>query len=123
MHTQLSKNFNSKEFDSPDIKFSGKNISLDLIVKLQSLRDLYKKPIVIISGVRSKQHNLKIGGVPNSAHVIFQAADIKVNNSHDRFLLLKLALQVGFNRIGINKNSLHLDVSKSGPQNVIWDYY
>ena len=51
MHTQLSKNFNSKEFDSPDIKFSGKNISLDLIVKLQSLRDLYKKPIVIISGV------------------------------------------------------------------------
>lgn len=123
MSIQLTKNFNSREFDSPDAPNSGINISRLFVHKLQRMRDIYGKPIVIISGVRTKKRNKKVGGVPNSTHMLFTGADIKVKKSRDMFLLLNAALQVGFVRIGVNNGSMHLDNSYDKPQDVIWTYY
>ncbi len=119
---QLSENFNSKEFDSPDIPFSGNNVKRGLVVKLQMLRHLYKSSIHINSGVRSVEHNNKVGGIANSEHLTGEAVDIKCDNSIMRHELLSLALIVGFTRVGIGKSYLHLGVSATRIKNVYWLY-
>lgn len=78
---KLTNNFNLSEFASkdgapfpPDIV---KNIEV-LAQQLQILRDELNLPIVINSGYRSPQHNLKIGGAKDSFHVRGMAVDIVV---------------------------------------------
>lgn len=123
MSKQLTKNFNSKEFDSPDLVGSGLMISITLVCMLQAMRNVYKKPIVVISGVRTKKRNTKVGGVLDSEHLVFDSADIEALTSQAMYSLVVLALKVGFTRIGINNKSIHLGVSITKPNNVIWTYY
>ena len=56
--TKLSKNFTSDEFKCPCCGVI--NISTILIDKLQELRDLINKPIIITSGYRCGQYNKSI---------------------------------------------------------------
>lgn len=52
---------------------------LNLIFYLyQPLRDSLKKAVIINSGYRCKELNVKVGGVINSQHLYGQAADITV---------------------------------------------
>lgn len=50
----------------------------DLLVLLQNIRDYFRKPVVITSAIRCKQHNENVGGVAGSQHLYGKAADIKV---------------------------------------------
>jgi hypothetical protein len=63
-----------------------------------------------------------VGGGENSAHLRGTAADIKCLYAADRYLLVMLALEAGFTRIGIGEDFIHLDVDTTLPQNVIWVY-
>ena len=119
---QLSKNFNSSEFDSPDIIGSGLKMNNVLIEKLQEMRDIFGKPIRIKSGYRSVIHNKKVGGKTNSEHLQGNAVDIRIKNSNERYVLLGLALIVGFSRIGVGRDFLHLDISSTKPKEVVWLY-
>lgn len=121
-HKQLSTNFNSKEFDSPDLEFSGRKMHPSLITKLQELRDFLGQPIIINSGYRTYKQNLKVGGSVNSSHMSGLAVDIHVPNDTYRFYILRLAPIVGFNRIGIGKNFIHLDCDYSKKLFVAWVY-
>lgn len=47
--------------------------------RLQVIRDLLGKPIIINSGYRSKSHNQAIGGAEHSQHLSGTAADIVVS--------------------------------------------
>ena len=47
---------------------------------LQPLRDTLGAPVYINSGYRSKRLNAKVGGVPNSRHLLGKAADIHCDN-------------------------------------------
>lgn len=123
MHKQLTKNFNSKEFDSPDEIFSGLKMDFQFVMELQRLRDLVNEPLKISSGYRTSSHNKKINGAVHSAHLSGNAADIVVSNSTLRYLIVTYALKIGFHRIGIGKNFVHLDNSKSSGSHVIWHYY
>ncbi|MFZ7134357.1 MAG: D-Ala-D-Ala carboxypeptidase family metallohydrolase [Eubacteriales bacterium] len=59
---QLTKNFNEKEFACP---CCGKTvINMDIVNKLQKLRDFIGFPIVITSGYRCDKYNKSIGGYP-----------------------------------------------------------
>jgi hypothetical protein len=100
-------------------------LDTDLIMKLEDLRHMLGEPIVILSAYRCPKHNKEVGGVPNSAHTKGMAVDIKCVNSNYRYKVLNINFynQIGFNRIGIGKDFIHLDVDKSKPQNVIWHYY
>jgi hypothetical protein len=104
------------------------HIDKNLIDKLNMMRILLGRGMVVTSGARCEEHNTAIGGVANSAHLPHhdsgqcRAVDILVRSSEDRYELLTLALKVGFNRIGIAKNFLHLDVAWDLPQQVIFDY-
>jgi len=88
------KYFKLKEFDSPDEPGSGKHMNKEIVHMLDAVRKKFGKPIKINSGYRTV----------------------------DRFKLLNLLLEVGFNRIGIAKSFIHVDIDKNKSQNVIWGY-
>jgi len=86
-----------------------------LIAKLQELRDLINKPIIVTSGYRCQQYNKSIGGYANSPHCEGLAADIycKSVNIYD----LAGRADLIFPRIGIypDNNFIHVDIVKPHP--------
>ena len=116
------KYFKLEEFDSPDEVGSGKHMHQEILHMLDAVRKKFGKPIKINSGYRTVARNKKIGGVSKSSHLKGLAVDISCTNSVDRFKLLNLLLEAGFNRIGIAKTFIHVDIDKNKSQNVIWGY-
>lgn len=116
----MSQHFQLKEFACPHC--GANNIKTELIDKLESVREVYGKPMYINSGYRCHIHNQAIGGVPESAHVDGLAADIGCTFAGDRLRLVDLAISKGFRRIGVGKTFVHLDISEDLPQDVLWVY-
>ena len=119
--------FNYIEFDSPDLLGSGRNMSPKILEMLDLAREKFDKPIKITSGYRTKEYNedLKARGYkasPKSSHLKGLAVDIHCNNSKDRFELVDILLDVGFNRIGIANTFIHVDIDKDKPSHLIWTY-
>lgn len=121
-HTQLTKNFNSREFDSKDLPYSGNLMDQHLVYLLQTIREKINKPLVITSGFRTQAYNKKVGGVFNSSHMSGLAVDISAITGVEKFLIIKYALEVGITRIGIGKNFIHIDVDSSKPSPNVWIY-
>jgi zinc D-Ala-D-Ala carboxypeptidase len=112
--------FKLSEFACP---CCGKNgINPDIIPLLEKIREDFGKPIVINSGFRCKAHNTAVGGTSKSAHLTGEAVDIQAVNGADRFRLIQIALAKGITRIGIANGFIHMDISKTLPQNTIWLY-
>lgn len=122
------KYFTTSEFDSPDKPGSGSLMSKTIIEMLDDVRGKFGKPIVINSGYRTEEHNAKVGGKPKteiskgSSHMYGLAVDIKCTNSTDRFHLIYLLQETGFQRIGVAKTFIHVDIDFDKSQEVIWTY-
>ncbi len=119
---QLTYNFNSREFDSPDRPESGTLMNHEFMKKLQEARTISGVNFRITSGFRSSAHNQKIQGKKNSAHLTGHAADIFCIDSRHRFQIVHALFLAGFNRIGLASNFIHVDDSLSLPENVIFLY-
>jgi uncharacterized protein YcbK (DUF882 family) len=78
--------------------------------------------IVVTSNYRNPEYNRFVGGVLNSAHTKLPctAYDLSCSDSLRRFKLISALVEVGFKRIGIGKNHIHVDADLSKPQNVLW---
>lgn len=81
----------------------------------------------ITSGLRTADKNSSIiGAVPDSAHLQGVAVDLRVENSHEVYLIVSAAISVGINRIGIYVNAanvpthIHLDVATDRVSEVVW---
>lgn len=82
---------------------------MELLFKLfQKLTEM-GKTAKINSGKRCLVYNASVGGYANSPHVFGKAADISVAGM-SILELAKLCVQVGFLRIGIYTNHVHVDV-------------
>ena len=97
---QLTTNFNKIEFDSKDGFLMPPNVleNLKVLAKnLQIIRDSINSPIHINSAYRSPEHNARIGGKPNSQHILGKAADIttKKYTSKQLVLILKKMIEKG----------------------------
>lgn len=114
------KYFNHREFDSPDLPNSGINMDETFLIMLDNARSLAGVPFNINSGYRTQAHNLKVGGSPNSSHMLGLAADIRCTDSSNRYFILNSLLDAGFTRIGIYQNFIHVDLDNTKVQNVIW---
>ena len=115
-------NFTKEEFDC---KYSGKNeMQHEFMLLLQQLRTEFGRPLQITSGYRDKSHPIEAKKThSNGEHTQGNCCDIDCVNSNTRFILISLALKIGFTRIGIAKNFIHLGIGgKNLPNNVIWDY-
>lgn len=49
---------------------------LELLLKLEALRNALNVPVIITSGLRCPERNAAVGGVPGSQHLFGQAADL-----------------------------------------------
>ncbi|KDR94606.1 Peptidase M15 [Peptoclostridium litorale DSM 5388] len=108
---KLSANFCVSEFAC---KGGGGRVLFDmeLVRRLQGLRDYFKRPIVITSGYRTRSYNDMVGGAENSQHIYGRAADIKVVGiGSDK--IAAAAIRLGFRGVGIYENFVHVDVRKS----------
>lgn len=98
------------------------NMNVNFLAKLDEAREIAEIPFIINSAYRTKEHNKKVGGKPNSSHLKGLAVDIKATDSRTRFLVLQALISVGFNRIGIAKTFIHVDDDESKSKEVAWLY-
>jgi len=94
----------------------------DLLECLNNAREYADIPFTLSSAVRCESHNKAVGGVKNSSHVDGWAVDIEINNSMERFAILQALIVIGFNRIGISDNFIHVDCDPNKPSCVSWTY-
>ena len=111
--------FTREEFDCQE---TGNNMMKDeFIHALDALRHECGFGFKITSGFRSEKHSLEVkksnGG---GQHTKGNAADIYVDNGHQRYLIVKNAMAMGFSGIGIHKSFIHVDTRQSVP--VLWEY-
>lgn len=116
---KVTKNFDTTEFACKCGKCSN-NIHIDLIYKLQNVRDLVGFPLPINSGYRCEEHNKKVGGDENSTHVLGLAADIRWEHmtAEQKQNLLNRALML-FKGIGLHEKFLHVDLRS---RHALWFY-
>ncbi|MCC5910657.1 MAG: DUF882 domain-containing protein [Clostridiaceae bacterium] len=105
---QLTKNFQLREFQC---RGGTQLVKLDscLLEKLQQLRDKVGVPVHITSGYRTLEHNRRVGGSPNSQHMLGGAADIQVP-SYPPETIATIAEELGFTGIGTYPTFTHVDV-------------
>ena len=98
----------------------GKNdISFSLVRKLDEIRAIVGFPLKVNSGCRCSTYNKTVGGKEDSAHTRGLAVDIQCTTSRKRYILMKLFL-MKFNRVGVYKTFLHVDLDEEKPKYVLW---
>lgn len=95
-------------------------LNLELYNRLTWARVLAGIPFNILSWNRCEKHNLAEGGSSTSSHLLGYAVDIRINNSIERFKILKALLDAGFTRIGIYSWGFHVDVDPEKDKEVCW---
>lgn len=97
-------------------------VDLEALEKLDNARAIAKIPFVITSNYRSPEHSVSVGGSLTDAHteIPCTAFDLRCSTATQRLIMVKALLEAGFTRIGFNNNHIHIDCSKTLPQNVIW---
>lgn len=90
--------------------------------KLDSARADAGIPFKLNSAYRCINHNISVGGKPNSAHRTGHAVDIACNSSTDRYAIVLALLMNDFKRIGVAKTFIHADDEENLPQEVVWLY-
>lgn len=118
MSKQLTKNFNSKEFDCKDgTKVPEKYMAnlQELAENLQVLRDELGVSITVTgSGYRTPSHNKAVGGAKSSLHLIAKAADINAKGYTPKQLYLKIEILIKSGKmeqggLGLYKGFVHYD--------------
>ena len=124
MDVKMSKNFKRSEFDCKC--GCGHNVVTQRLVDtLQEIRDYTGKPVIIVSGCRCETHNRKVGGVPESAHIIGEAADIMVKGwdavelgSHIKIMRESGQIRDMTYCYMPGKNTIHIGVDKKKRLNI-----
>lgn len=95
----------------------------ELILLLDKMRGECGFPFKINSGFRTEaQNNSLSDSVKDSAHLSGLAVDLSCTDSNRRFRLLQVAFNNGIRRIGVGKTFIHIDISNTLPNDVVWDY-
>lgn len=119
------EHFDISEFESPDEIGSGEKMDKVFIHILDKARKKAGIPFKVLSGYRTKEWNLKVGGRIDSSHLRGYAVDLYLpKNSRDRFLIINALIEMKFNRLGIDfkRNFIHVDMDRTKDKNVIWTY-
>lgn len=115
--------FHRDEFRDGDGNLEFEDNLKKVAAKLEDLRRyLGGRPIEITSGYRSASYNARIGGVPNSQHLLGRAADIVVEGvSVDK--IAEAAIHVGFRGVGryYTQGFVHCDIRPGSPGEFQWE--
>ena len=118
----LSKDFSCWEFKC-HCGCGFDNVDIRLIKNLQAVRDKADRKVIINSGCRCKNQNLREGGAPNSMHLYGMAADIAIPGIpvRDVYMLVKdfpEFMGIGVSGIG---GFVHVDVRRVQAR-ALWTY-
>jgi zinc D-Ala-D-Ala carboxypeptidase len=116
---KLTENFYRDEFEC-NCGCGFDDINLDLINRIQKVREEYG-PINISSGCRCESWNKEVNGSVGSSHLKGYALDILCGNSRDRYRLL-LKLNLFFDRIGVQREFIHVDTDAGKISESCWVY-
>jgi hypothetical protein len=117
------KYFKLSEFDCPcEFEDCPKNgMSIDFVKLLDSAREKAGIPFKINSGFRCRSYNdLLQNSSPDSSHIRGLAADVHVEGSRERFLIIESLYFVGFRRFGIYRSHVHVDNDYTKESGVMW---
>ncbi len=98
------------------------NMKVETLSKLEVARKMADIPFGINSGSRCSIHNKHEGGDDTSSHLSGYAVDIAVTSSKARFAIIQSLIFVGFTRLGIGHNFIHVDDDPSKAHEVSWVY-
>lgn len=118
----MYKYFNDLDFQKAVPSCTLQDINPASLKRLDSAREIAGIPFVVNSAYRSSEYEVSKGRTGKGAHTEGRAFDIACRDSRSRWLVVSSALAVGFTRIGIGKNFVHLDDSPCLTPNVIWLY-
>lgn len=91
--------------------------------KLDELRFNAGIPLVLNSAYRSVEYDKKKGRSGKSAHCSGLAVDIRCTTGINRLKIISAARRVGINRMGINRNYIHVDMGERvGLPCSVWVY-
>ena len=115
-------NFKEAEFKCKHTGLDG--MQKEFMDKLQHARRLAGFGFIINSGYRHPTHPVEAAkGHSLGEHTRGLCADIRVDDSRQRFKLIQAAIGVGFTRIGIAKGFVHVGLGGEGlPPEVAWLY-
>lgn len=103
-------------------KETGENyIEDDFIMRLDNLRYACGFPFIITSGYRSPKHSVERKKRKPGRHTEGIAADIAVSDGHQRYTIVKHAIDLGFTGIGVAKSFVHVDCRETNTP-VMWQY-
>ena len=103
---------------------TGKIEKLDknLLKMLEEVETRSGVAIHVTSCFRTPEENAAVKGSPNSAHLRGRAADLRAPDIVTASKIVCAAIIVGFRRIGIYSNHIHLDIDRSLPFPAVWDF-
>mgnify|MGYP006282664041 CR=1 FL=1 len=124
---KLTQNFSKIEFESrdgSDMPDDVLNNLKELAKNLQKLRDHFGEPIHINSAYRSPAHNARVGGSPNSQHLLGKAADMSMKNYSPKQVSLVIEKMINAGKIseggvGLYNGFVHYDIRGSRAR---WNY-
>jgi len=110
--------FKVSDFDCTE---SGENrMDEAFLKKLDALRGNCGFPFIVSSGYRYPEHSEERDKAKPGTHCDGIAADIKVANGAQRFIIVQKAMEMGFTGIGIANSFVHVDIRSTTP--VVWTY-
>jgi uncharacterized protein YcbK (DUF882 family) len=114
-------NFTKEKFDCRE---TGENdMQPEALELFQRVRTAYGKPMVVISGFRSKRHSEEAKKAYPGAHTQGLAGDFMCSNGADRFALIKAAYDCGAAGIGVAKSFVHIDAGHAHAKRpALWSY-
>lgn len=112
--------FDEKEFTAVGCKKS--DMSVKLLEMLNRVREFVGFPLVLTSAFRSPASEKSCGRSGSSAHTKGMAVDIYCIDGVSRLAIVQAAFAIGFRRIGIGPDFIHLDID-STKSKAMWTYY
>lgn len=104
------------------------NMHPDFMARLQKLREVMNRPLVITSGYRHPTHPVEARKLASGAHTMGRAVDIAAQGPF-AIRLIAEAVNLGFTGIGVSQKGItrfiHLDdltANDQFPRPTIWSY-
>lgn len=132
----LTKNFTLSELSYANPEHGIENTPPPMVIEnlkllaekvLQPIRDHFKIPVIVTSGYRSPEYNLRIGGAINSQHIRGEAVDIDLglkNRDVFEWVINNLQFDQIIWEMGTpppkgNPEWIHISYKKEGNRNMI----
>ena len=121
---QVTKNFNMSEMEFYDrVPANLLEKAKEVLTNIQVLREALGAPISIMSGYRSPERNLQVGGSPKSQHMEGNATDLqcKTKTPLEMYTMVEKLIKEGKMKqggLGIYDGWIHYDVRGSRAR---WD--